>query len=243
MKAKILLTALFTFLLVNGNAFQKNSSLDIDVAEHPSKTYVIEMGDGTSYETSSDIRINNLKFGRNGIQIFKRTYRSSKRGHQKFDERLIYSGAVNIPRNSIVFSQLRNRELLVNNVVPKNLPNKPNNRFGMHQRRFQNLIHAIEHESFDRDRLEIMSQATLHGSINSRQVLELMDLLTFDSYKLKFAKIAYHNTVDKRNFFMVREGLTFISSRRKLTQFINKQSHQKPNKPRHKKNNPRGGRR
>ena len=112
MKAKTLLTALFAFMLVNGNAFQKNSSLDIDVIEHPSKTYVIEMGNGTTYETASDIRINNLRDGRNGLKIFKRTYSgSSRRGHQRFDERLIYSGTVNIPRNSIVFSQLRNRKL------------------------------------------------------------------------------------------------------------------------------------
>jgi hypothetical protein len=229
MKAKILLTALFAFMLVNGNAFQKNSSLDIDVIEHPSKTYVIEMGNGTTYETASDIRINNLRDGRNGLKIFKRTYSgSSRRGHQRFDERLIYSGTVNIPRNSIVFSQLRNRQLFVNNVVPKHVPLTPNNRFGMHQRRFQNLKHAIEHESFDKDKLALMTQASRNGVITSIQVLQLINLLSFDSYKLKFAKNAYKNTVDKQNYFKVRKGLVFTSSRRKLTQFINNQSHHRP---------------
>ena len=228
MKTKTLLTALFIFLLINGNAFQKNSSLDIDVIEHPSKTYVIEMENGTTYETSSDIRIDNLRVGRNGLKIFKRTYIGSKRGRQRFDKRLVYSGAINIPRNSIVFSQLRNRELFVNSVVPKHIPHTPNHKFGMHQRRFQDLKHAIQHESFDKDKLAIMTQASRNGVITSIQVLQLINLLSFDSYKLKFAKNAYKNTVDKQKYFKVRKGLVFTSSRRKLTQFINNQSHHRP---------------
>ena len=244
MKAKTLLTALFAFLLVNGNAFQKNSSLDIDVLEHPSKTYVIEMGNGTTYETASDIRINNLRDGRNGLKIFKRTYSgSSRRGHQRFDERLIYSGTVNIPRNSIVFSQLRNRKLFVNNVVPKHTPHTPNHRFGMNQRRFQELKHAVQHESFDQGKLQILTHVSRNGVISSRQVLELIDLLSFDSNKLKFAKKAYQNTVDKQNYYIVRGGLTFNSNRRQLTQFINNQYCHNPKNRRNKNHNPRGGRR
>lgn len=242
MKAKILLTALFAFLLVNGNAFQKNGSLDIDVNEHPSKTYVIEMGNGTSYETAKDIRIENLRPGRNGIKIFKRTYTSKRRGSQRFQEQLIYTGAVNIPRNSIVFSQLRNRNLFVNEIVSRRGPDRHNAGIGMHNRQFQDLKFVIQNESFDRDRLMIMTQAARNGNINSRQVLELMDLLSFDSNKLKFAKQAYQNTVDKQNYFMVREGLNFISSKRKLTQFISEQNYT-PKKRTPRKNPPRGGRR
>ena len=242
MKAKILLTALFAFLLVNGNAFQKNSSLNIDVNEHPSKTYVIEMGNGTSYETDRDIRIDNLRSGRNGLKIFKRTYsrKSGRGGQQRFDERLIYNGSVDIPRNSVVFSQLRNRELFVNNVVSKNGPNRPNRGMGMNPRQFQDLLFTVQNENFDRDRLEIMTHATRFGSMNSRQVLDLMDLLSFDSYKLKFAKRAFSSTVDKQNYFRVREGLTFTSNRRKLTQFINNQA---PNPPRNNRGNGRAGNR
>lgn len=244
MKAKILLTALFAFLLVNGNAFQKNSSLNIDVNEHPSKTYVIEMGNGTSYETASDIRIDNLRYGRNGLKIFKRTYRrSSGRGNQRFDESLIYNGVVDIPRNSIVFSSLRNRELFVNNIVSKNGPNRPNRGMGMNPRQFNELLYVVEGESFDRDKLQLMTQATRHGRMNSRQVLELMNLLSFDSYKLKFAKSAFRNTVDKQNYFRVREGLTFSSNRRRLTQFINNQSFDRPRNGRDNRTRPRGGRR
>ncbi|MEN8928895.1 MAG: DUF4476 domain-containing protein [Flavobacteriales bacterium] len=244
MKAKTLLTALFAFLLVNGNAFQKNSSLKIDVVEQPNKTYVIEMGNGTTYETTSDIRIDNLRRGRNGIKIYKRNYRgNSQNGNQRFDERLIYTGNINIPRNSVVLSELRNRELFVNGVRPKNSNPRNNNRLGMRQRQFENLMIAVENESFDRDKLQIMSQAAKFGAMSSRQVADLMSLLSFDSFQLKFAKRAFQTTVDKQNYFLVRDGLTFASSRRKLTQFIGKQTRFEPRRPRGNRNGNRGGRR
>jgi len=232
MKAKTLLTALFAFLLVNGNAFTRNSSLNIDVIEHPAKTYVIEMGNGSSYETSSDIRIDNLRYGRNGLKIYTRTYKGSKRGPQRFDERLVYTGAIDIPNNATVFSQLSHRGLFVNNIVPNINPRYANNQLGMQPRQFENLLFAVERESFDKDKVAIMTHASRNGAINSRQVLELMSLLSFDSYKLQFAKTAYRNTVDKQNYFIVRDGLSFTSSKRKLTDFMNQQTAPPHNKDR-----------
>ncbi|MDB9702404.1 hypothetical protein OAA49_02910, partial [Flavobacteriales bacterium] len=111
MKTKILLTALLTFLLVTGKAFSNSSTLFIDVMEHPSKTYIIEFDDGNVYETQNDIRIDNLRFGKNGIRIYKRSFQGSRRNPRNFQDRLIYEGNLNVPRNSIIKSELAQRNL------------------------------------------------------------------------------------------------------------------------------------
>jgi hypothetical protein len=56
--------------------------------------------------------------------------------------------------------------------------------------------------------------------------------MSFDSYKLKFAQEAYRNTVDKQNYFLVRDQITFISNQRKLMIFVSTQGPANP---------PRGG--
>lgn len=233
MKAKILLTALLTFLLVNGKAFSNTSTLFIDVMEHPSKTYVIEFDNGKTYETANDIRIDNLRFGRNGIRIFKRNYQGSRRNPRNFEDRLVYQGNINVPHNSIIKSQLVQRNLFIHSIIPKNnRPNGLDNRgFGMNPRAFEQLKQSVLNENFDRDRLEVLTFAARTGNFTSRQVAELMNSMNFDSFKLQFAKEAYLNTVDKQNYYLVKDQLTFTSSRRQLMDFISNTS---PNQ------NPRG---
>lgn len=224
MKTKILLTALLTFLLVTGKAFSNSSTLFIDVMEHPSKTYIIEFDDGNVYETQNDIRIDNLRFGKNGIRIYKRSFQGSRRNPRNFQDRLIYEGNLNVPRNSIIKSELAQRNLFVHSIRPKRA-NHPNGgrAFGMNQRAFEQLRFSVQNESFDRDKLEILTFVARTGNFNSRQVAELVSLMSFDSYKLKFAQEAYRNTVDKQNYFLVRDQITFISNQRKLMIFVSTQ--------------------
>ena len=42
----------------------------------------------------------------------------------------------------------------------------------------------------------------------------------FDSAKLEFAKLAYRNTIDRENFFMINNKFTFSSSVSELNNFI-----------------------
>ncbi|MGB1040487.1 MAG: DUF4476 domain-containing protein [Flavobacteriales bacterium] len=221
MKAKILLTALLTFLLVNGKASQLNSSLVIDLNEHPRKSYLVEFGDGSVYESNGDFRINRLRQGVHQIKIFERRFQR-RRNQQVSNDRLVYVGAVQVPRNSTVFSQLVNRRLLVNRIVKKRAP-RPRAARGMHQQDFRQLKRTVAQEAFDKDRLQVLRFATKNNYLTSRQVAQLMDLLTFEKYKLKFAKFAYQSTVDKQNYFQVRNKLTFSSSRKKLIRFIETQ--------------------
>ncbi|NCT18907.1 MAG: DUF4476 domain-containing protein [Flavobacteriia bacterium] len=51
----------------------------------------------------------------------------------------------------------------------------------------------------------------------------MMDILSFDFSKLQFAKLAFTRVVDPENYYLVREGLVFSSSKREVNADINSQ--------------------
>lgn len=235
MKAKILLTALLTFLLVNGKASNQLSTLIIDVAEHPTKSYVVILNRGAAIESNGDLRIRNVRNGNNRIKIFKRTYQATRRNPNAFVDRLVFNGFVQVPRNSKVFTQLHRGNLITQRVVRKRNTNRARAvRVGMRPHNFNALKQTVLNEGFDNNRLRILKVAARNNRMTSRQIHELMLLLSFDNNRLKFAKIAYQNCADKQNYFIVSNGLAFNSNRKKLLKFINSQNHTPPR---------RGGRR
>ena len=63
-----------------------------------------------------------------------------------------------------------------------------------------------------------------HGVINSRQVAELMNLMSFESSKLELAKYAYEYTIDPQNYFQLFIAFSFDSSVRELSEYIDRHS-------------------
>ena len=223
MKTKILLTALASFFFLNVNAFRNSASLEINLKQQRNTLYIIQLENGVSYETEDFLHLDNLHNGLNRIKIFKKKFQRNRR-HVNNRDKLIFNGVINLPANSTVFSKLIHRSLIIKRIVPKRIkrPRKPRRemRLKMNKRQFNDLIFTVKNESFDSHKLEVMNLAIHQNNLSSRQVLHLMELLTFDSYKLKFAKRAYAKTIDKQNYFIVRNGLTFSSHKRELTKFI-----------------------
>ena len=54
----------------------------------------------------------------------------------------------------------------------------------------------------------------------SRQVSELMQLMTFESSMLELAKNAYMHTLDKQNYYLANDAFNFESSIEDLNRFI-----------------------
>ena len=216
MKAKLLFTALLTFLMVNGKAFQQNSTLFIDVMEHPFKTYIVVLEDGTTIESKRDFKINRMRAGRNGIQIFKRTYRN----YNIFRDQLIYSGIVRIQPNTKLFTELRGRQFLTRRVIAKARTGNYGTHRVMHPQQFNQLKRAVRNESFDKNKLRLIEVTARNNNFTSQQLAQLMNLMSFDTYKLTLAKRAYVDIVDPQNYFLVRNQLTFNSYKRQLDEFI-----------------------
>ena len=92
---------------------------------------------------------------------------------------------------------------------------------GMSHYAFGRTLDLMNDTPFDSDRILIARQAIRSNGINSEQVSKLMDLLSFDSSKLKLAKFAYGHVVDPENYFIINQGFAFSSSIRELDHFIN----------------------
>ena len=91
---------------------------------------------------------------------------------------------------------------------------------GMRPQAFQNVLAGMANQSFDNDKLRIAKQAIRHHGASSQQVLEMVNMLTFESRKLRLAKFAHQFVHDTENYFIVNDGFTFSSSVRELDRFL-----------------------
>lgn len=98
-----------------------------------------------------------------------------------------------------------------------------NNRFGREKgyKSIAGMKERIRRESFDDDKLIVFKELVgRNSSITSRQVAELISLFSFDESKLKAARFAYPDVLDRENFYLeVCDELSFSSSKRELRNF------------------------
>lgn len=85
---------------------------------------------------------------------------------------------------------------------------------------FMQLKSSIAGKAFDSSRFEITRQALVYNHFNAAQIAELSRLLSFDSSRLEFAKMAFAKTIDRQNYFLVNDVFTFESSIMELNEFI-----------------------
>ena len=90
----------------------------------------------------------------------------------------------------------------------------------MSNQELNTVLYAIRNEAFSSDKLAIARQAVLFQNVKASQVVEIGNQFSFESDRLEFAKMAYENTIDKQNYYMVNSIFHFSSSKRELNNFI-----------------------
>ncbi|MCF6349629.1 MAG: DUF4476 domain-containing protein [Flavobacteriaceae bacterium] len=85
------------------------------------------------------------------------------------------------------------------------------------------LIKSIKEESFEDDKLAVakMGLANKNKCFTTRTIKRILLLFSFEETKLVFLKYAYSFTSDKNNYYTLTSSLTFSSSKKELTTFIN----------------------
>jgi len=91
---------------------------------------------------------------------------------------------------------------------------------GMNSRDFDRLLVTIDKEWLEGNKIKSATQVVRSNSFTSAQVKQLVQLFSFENNKLELAKQAYQNTVDKRNYYLVSNTLTFNNSKVELDRFI-----------------------
>ena len=92
---------------------------------------------------------------------------------------------------------------------------------GMNAADFETLKNSIRVQSFDSNKLTIAEQAAGANHMTAAQVLEIVQLMDFESTKLDLAKFAYGNTADRNNYYKVDNAFSFGSSVDDLADYIN----------------------
>lgn len=216
MKTKLLFSVLFLFLATEGFSRNGKSSLHIEFSQENYFTYIFQVGN-QSYRTDGTLFIDDLQAGFHLVQIFQLQGRNRK---------LVYNGGVNLAFKAITFANFRSGNFFVTQVVPdfdEEIIYLPILTSSMNDAPFNRFKQSIEEEWFDSGRVEALQMALQFNYFDAYQIRVLMDILSFDSSKLQFAKIAFARVVDPENYYLVCEGLTFSSSKRELNAYINSQ--------------------
>ncbi|MGB0430671.1 MAG: DUF4476 domain-containing protein, partial [Bacteroidia bacterium] len=83
------------------------------------------------------------------------------------------------------------------------------------------IIASLKNESFSSRRVELAKTIILSKQgFNSQQMAMIVGQMSFDSHKLEVAKLGYYHVVDRENYYLVSNILSFSSNRSALLKFI-----------------------
>jgi hypothetical protein len=192
----------------------------------------------------SNITLNNLSEGKHNFRVYraKRIDRFSSRYDQDYE--IIYATSVYLNRAYQVDITINgsgkvnmdtyridseseyyfddHRENDFRNDADRNCGNGNDlyYRNVMNAGEFRQVTDQIRKEWFDANRMISVKTIMDKNNFTTRQVKELMYLLTFESNKLELAKYAYRKTIDKENYWQLNDVFTFSSSKEELARFI-----------------------
>ena len=93
----------------------------------------------------------------------------------------------------------------------------------MSEREFSSFLQMLKKQNFDDRRLDFIKSQLNRTDFNTRQIKAMMKEFSFDKNRLEFAKMAYRNCVDKRNYFELYDTFDFESYARELNKFVQNQ--------------------
>jgi hypothetical protein len=106
----------------------------------------------------------------------------------------------------------------------RNDSQRQNCQYPMQSSDFNKLKEVIDNQSFDEERVNIAKQALRSKCVSTSQVIEILNLITFEESRLDFAKFVYDYTTDIGNYYQINESFTFDSTKSEFNSFLeNKQ--------------------
>ncbi|HAN64925.1 MAG TPA: hypothetical protein DCQ34_00870 [Chitinophagaceae bacterium] len=85
---------------------------------------------------------------------------------------------------------------------------------------FDAFKQTIRRESFDNTRLALAKQTMDANYFTAAQIKDIVDLFTYENSKLDIAKYGFNRCVDKNNYFIINNSLTYSSSKEELSRYI-----------------------
>ncbi len=224
---KVIFTLLIQILVTISVAHAQGSVLNLRT--NGNYLFAVQVDNQYVSAPDRDFTIQNLNPGNHFVRIFR-----ARGGHNL---REVFSGYVNIPFNSAVNAVYeRTGRIRIVNILalapiytyPDNHCNNPYQTQVVYQNvitpicnsEFNQLLHTLSNINFDSSRLSVSKQIISDKYLTTDQVIRIMNLFTFDSSRLDFAKYAYARTVDRSRYFQTYNSFTFNSSVDELSDYI-----------------------
>ncbi len=227
----LILTLIISFSVLSLKA-NHYSSLNLMMVDNAN--YEVIFNNQFFGNTGNSFTMNQVLPGRYPLIVSK--YFPTQWGFQK---QVVYNGLIDIPAGSNVNARVdcfNHLQLSYSPVFPAYQTNTPGHcgtstsgyyqpmpaqiPMGMNPVAFGQLKNTISNQWFDSGKLQVARQAISMNSLTAAQVSELMQLFSFESSKLELAKMAFANTVDKQNYYIVNNAFWFSSSVAELDQYI-----------------------
>ncbi|MEO7265888.1 MAG: DUF4476 domain-containing protein [Ferruginibacter sp.] len=188
-----------------------------------------------------EIIINNIRAGNHNIKVYQQNsgyynHNDSRRNsNQRMQQQLVYDGNIYIKAQYHVdvtinrfgkafIDEQRMDDNMYGNGYNENWSNGNsggwNNNAAMNPRDFMIMKQSIARETFENMRLSIAKQAITGDYFSVQQVMELMQLFSFENNKLDIAKYAYRFAADKNNYYQVADALGYSVSKEDLMRYI-----------------------
>lgn len=90
----------------------------------------------------------------------------------------------------------------------------------MNDQEFHQLQEALIYQHSDQDRLKLAKRSVKKRKLYTEDVKELMELFSYESSRLSFAKYAYRKVVDPARYELVFQALRYNSSIYQLEDFL-----------------------
>ena len=90
----------------------------------------------------------------------------------------------------------------------------------MSNEEFGQFYRSYTGKSFDKDKMETFYMALKGVYFTTQQIIQMVNVLSFDDNRLELAKAAYDSCVDRENYYKVMDAMTYSSTKEKLREYI-----------------------
>lgn len=220
MKTTVIFLALVMGVITN--AFQgfahgeKGFGSEVIISSANGRNFEIVV-DGYSYKSQNGILV--LSDFREGNYTFT-VIRHKQDRYRSYTVRT--NNVIYIPERSKVNISCYGTNLSVNNITALYTPKSHNHHCmpeAMSYEEFKCLKERVNYTYFDSDKVNVIETALYNNYFTSYQVAELMNMLSFEDSKLYIAKKAYDRTINKYEYSVVYDALSFYSSKDDLARY------------------------
>jgi len=85
---------------------------------------------------------------------------------------------------------------------------------------YQQLVKSIDNESFEENKVSVLQSSARYNYFSVQQIIGIMDLSSFSSWKIKALELTYPFAIDKNNSFKIINALTFSEDKQKAQEIL-----------------------